>query len=81
MDVTKVTVLTSEQCGEISVTVNKLKDFWLDRKWGYTLGAATYQDPPLLYPALSSYTNVVLRECCGSTLLSCTLVYQKHWLR
>jgi hypothetical protein len=63
MDVTKVTELTSEQCGEISVTVNKLKDFWLDRKWGYTLGAATYQDPPLLYPALSSYTNVVLREC------------------
>lgn len=63
MDVDRVKVLTSEQCNEVSVKVDKLRDFWLDRKWGYTLGAATYQDSPILYPALANYTNVVLSEC------------------
>ena len=62
MEIDKIKLLTSSECDRYTATIKSLRLFWLDRQWGYTLGAATYQDSPILYPALSQYTNVVLRE-------------------
>lgn len=62
MDIREIKLFTSAECEEYAYRVRGLRPFWFDRDWGYTLGAATYQDSPTIYPALSNYTNIVLRQ-------------------
>jgi hypothetical protein len=42
--------------------VKALKDFWIDRSYFYTLGAATYQDHPTAYPGIANCTNTILQQ-------------------
>ena len=53
-------VLTVEDCTEAAKLVLSDRRYWLPRDRFYTLGAATYQDDPLMYPAMARAFNDVI---------------------
>lgn len=55
-------LFTPTQCEAIRDTVLELRHFLIDRGGFYTLGAATYQDPPLAYPAIANAFNMILQS-------------------
>jgi hypothetical protein len=59
---TTIAILTEAECADLADRVAELRRFWIDRYWGWTLGAATYQDDPKAYPALANYTNVITAQ-------------------
>lgn len=61
-NITKVNFMTPAVAEDVAKRVLMMRDYWINRGWGWTLGAATYQDTPAAYPALANYTNRVLSE-------------------
>ena len=59
---TEIQLLQNKNCDQLADRVAELRRFWIDRQWGWTLGAATYLDEPNVYPALANYTNIVLSQ-------------------
>ena len=62
MKIQQIPVLSSEQCQDVARRVCRLRSHWINRGCFYTLGAATYQDDPLAYPAIANAFNVVIQR-------------------
>jgi len=62
MDVQAYKLLDQTECYAVADEVAALAPFWVNRGWGWTLGAATYCDTPEVYPAYSRYCNLVLQH-------------------
>ncbi len=58
-------LLNEQECKDTVHRLHELKLFWLDRGWGYTLGAAAYIDDPKLYPPLANAMNNIMAGAFG----------------
>jgi hypothetical protein len=55
-------MFTPEQCEDLKHKISMCRNFLVDRDGFYTLGAATYQDNPMAYPAIANAFNVLLER-------------------
>ena len=55
-------LLTIAECKQVADKVKSLDKFWINRGGFYTLGAATYQDNPLAYPAIANAFNPIINQ-------------------
>jgi hypothetical protein len=62
MVIEKLEFLTQKECWRVRGSVMKMRSQWIDRGMFWTLGAATYQDSALAYPALAERINASLME-------------------
>lgn len=60
--------LFADMCPSVAERVMDLQDFWINRGGFYTLGAATYQDCPLAYPAIANAFNPIIEQYFSSLL-------------
>lgn len=60
MKVDEIPLLDAGQCEWIVKRINGHKQYWMDRGTFYTLGAATYQDDPKVYPTIARLFNPIL---------------------
>ena len=56
----EIPLLSEKRCEIIAAEVLNLSKFWMNRNGFYTLGAATYQDAPLVYPTVANLCNPIL---------------------
>ena len=58
----EIAVLHADSCANLAEKVLNMGRYWINRNGFYTLGAATYQDDPLAYPAVANMSNPILFE-------------------
>jgi hypothetical protein len=58
--ITVMDVLTVDQCEAITATVFDNKQYLVDRRGVYTLGAAAYEDEVSVYPAMANAFNHII---------------------
>jgi hypothetical protein len=59
-EITEHKIWSIDECANMAERVKALRDYWIDRGVFWTLGAATYQDPPHAYTGIANCANVVL---------------------
>jgi hypothetical protein len=59
-EITEHKIWSIDECANMAERVKALRDYWIDRGVFWTVGAATYQDPPHAYTGIANCANVVL---------------------
>tara|TARA_R110002153_G_scaffold274037_1_gene446787 strand:- start:26090 stop:26761 length:672 start_codon:yes stop_codon:yes gene_type:complete len=66
-EITEHGIWSAGECADVANMVKALPDYWIDRGVFWTVGAATYQDPPRAYTGIANACNVVLDHYFYST--------------
>tara|TARA_R110000851_G_scaffold288960_2_gene443094 strand:- start:4486 stop:5160 length:675 start_codon:yes stop_codon:yes gene_type:complete len=59
-EITERGIWSANECADVAKLVKALPSFWIDRGVFWTVGAATYQDPPRAYTGIANCANIVL---------------------
>lgn len=59
-EITERGIWSANECADVAKLVKALPDYWIDRGVFWTVGAATYQDPPHAYTGIANCANIVL---------------------